>query len=158
MTLKETFMIEKANVKNSFTEGLSHKTEILLDEPLRSLPNGVCDEIVDNQLIRRVGKVVLNGSEDWKKGASGEFYVYGKMLDILVDMIHDLSKYGETIFCNIYKQRKVNQESERIKQISVYNHGGTTLGQIRIIEPSCETFQSEGITPEFSSKSTNQDL
>ena len=42
-----------------------HKTEILLDEPLRSLPNGVCDEIVGNQLIRRVGKVVLNGSENW---------------------------------------------------------------------------------------------
>lgn len=33
-----------------------HKTEILLNEPLRSLPNGVCDEIVRNQLIRRVGK------------------------------------------------------------------------------------------------------
>lgn len=35
-------------------ETLSHKTEILLDEPLRSLPNGVCDEIVGNKLIRRI--------------------------------------------------------------------------------------------------------
>ena len=44
---------------------LSHKTEILLNEPLRSLPNGICDEIVDNKLIRRVGKVTLTGEEGW---------------------------------------------------------------------------------------------
>ena len=58
-------MIEKANVKNSFTEGLSHKTEILLDEPLRGLPNGVCDEIVGNKLIRRVGLKLLDGDGNW---------------------------------------------------------------------------------------------
>ena len=53
---------------------LSHKTEILLSEPLRSLPNGVCDEIVGNQLIRRIGYFILDekvfniGSESagWK--------------------------------------------------------------------------------------------
>ena len=45
-----------------------HKTEILLDAPLRSLPNGVCDEIVDNKLIRRIGKVVFNGTKyNWNK-------------------------------------------------------------------------------------------
>lgn len=39
---------------------------ILLDEPLMRLPNGVCDEITrDGKLIRRVGKIVFNGSENW---------------------------------------------------------------------------------------------
>lgn len=42
------------------------KTQVLLDEPLMKLPNGVYDEITkDGKLIRRVGKVVLNGSEPW---------------------------------------------------------------------------------------------
>lgn len=36
-------------------EPKSHKTEILLNEPLRSLPNGICDEIVGNKIIRKVG-------------------------------------------------------------------------------------------------------
>ena len=36
-----------------------------LTEPLRKLPNGICDEIIGNELVRRVGKIVLNGSEDW---------------------------------------------------------------------------------------------
>lgn len=37
------------------------------DLELRSLPNGVCDEIVDGYLIRRVGITVFDGSsdEDW---------------------------------------------------------------------------------------------
>ena len=63
--LQSTFMIEETSVNNPYVEQKSHKTEILLDEPLRSLPNGVCDEIVGNKLIRRVGKIVVNGSESW---------------------------------------------------------------------------------------------
>ena len=54
----------KANTKNvqieydnysTYAEPKYHKTEILLNESLRRLPNGVCDEIIGNQLIRRVG-------------------------------------------------------------------------------------------------------
>ena len=41
------------------------KQEIILNEPLRSLPNGVCDEIVNNEIIRNVKKIVLNGSENY---------------------------------------------------------------------------------------------
>lgn len=48
---------------------IKHKL-IDIKEPLRSLPNGICDEVVNNngqwQLIRRVGKTTLNGTEsDW---------------------------------------------------------------------------------------------
>lgn len=42
------------------------KTQILLNEPLMKLPNGVCDEITkDGKLVRRIGKIVLNGNEAW---------------------------------------------------------------------------------------------
>ena len=44
-----------------------YRQEIHLKEPLRSLPNGVCDEIVGNKVIRRVGKVILDGSENWRQ-------------------------------------------------------------------------------------------
>lgn len=59
--------IEENISKTSFEYYQQDKTQILLDEPLMRLPNGVCDEITrDRKLIRRVGKVVLDGSEDWK--------------------------------------------------------------------------------------------
>lgn len=47
----------------SYIPKQSHKTEILLDEPLRSLPNGVCDEIVGNKVIRRTDKIVIDGTK-----------------------------------------------------------------------------------------------
>lgn len=44
---------------------IEDKTQILLDEPLMRLPNGVCDEITrDGKLIRRVGKYVFTGNEN----------------------------------------------------------------------------------------------
>ena len=43
----------------------------ILNEPLRSLPNGVADTIEGNKVIRRVGKVVLDGS--WAVGAMGGY-------------------------------------------------------------------------------------
>lgn len=60
-TIIEPQLIE-GDVSSTYIESQFNKTEILLDEPLRSLPNGVCDEIVGNQLIRKVGKYVLDGS------------------------------------------------------------------------------------------------
>lgn len=52
---------------DSFPNDLNYKeykSQILLNEPLMRLPNGVCDEITrDGKLIRRVGKVVLDGNE-----------------------------------------------------------------------------------------------
>lgn len=51
---------------NSYIENNQDKTQILLDEPLMRLPNGVCDEItMDDKLIRRVGKIVFTGIESW---------------------------------------------------------------------------------------------
>lgn len=47
--------ITEGETLTSYTPPQSHQTEILLSEPLRSLPNGVCDEIVGNKVIRRVG-------------------------------------------------------------------------------------------------------
>lgn len=53
----------------------------VLDQPLRSLPNGVKDELViENgraKIIKRIGKVVLDGSETWIKlqiGSTGKYY------------------------------------------------------------------------------------
>lgn len=43
---------------------------INLPIPLRSLPNGTCDTIEENRLVQRVGKVVLNGSENWTESSS----------------------------------------------------------------------------------------
>lgn len=69
--------IEQGGNPTSYVSPQQDKTQILLDEPLMRLPNGVCDEITrDRKLIRRVGKVVLNGSEDYIASSSSENTMY----------------------------------------------------------------------------------
>ena len=81
------FQIEEGNVVTTYVEPKQHKTEILLDEPLRKLPNGVCDKIINNQLIRRIGKIVLNEKNNWKYSSTGggEPYMYGVLTRLPID-------------------------------------------------------------------------
>ena len=61
------FMLEAGEVATTYTPYESFKQKVYLKEPLRSLPNGACDEIVGNKITRKTGKLVLNGSETgWK--------------------------------------------------------------------------------------------
>lgn len=71
----KTFRMSKIEVNQSSTKPTNYtkqnlnKKEILLNEPLRGLPNGVKDRIVkmNNKwyVERNCGEVVLNGSENW---------------------------------------------------------------------------------------------
>ena len=62
--------LEEGKVASVFVKGETQKSDIQLTEPLRSLPNGVSDEIKDGKLIRRVGSVILDGSENWRKNTN----------------------------------------------------------------------------------------
>lgn len=68
--------IEAHNNQTSYEPYYKKKISFNIGEPLRSLPNGVCDEIRNNngqwELVRKVGKVILNGSESWSQYDSQE--------------------------------------------------------------------------------------
>ena len=64
-------LVKGENMPTTHIDGLSNKKEILLNEPLRGLPNGVKDKyvIIDGKwyIERNCGKIVLNGNEtDWE--------------------------------------------------------------------------------------------
>nr|DAZ29748.1 MAG TPA: hypothetical protein [Caudoviricetes sp.] len=50
-------------------------TPLNLPIPLRSLPNGVADTIEGNKLVQRVGKVILDGTENWALRVSNDDYL-----------------------------------------------------------------------------------
>lgn len=64
--------VEQGNISTSYASNESDNLSLILQEPLRSLPNGVCDTIekIDGQyvIVRRCGKVILDGSEGWFEG------------------------------------------------------------------------------------------
>lgn len=87
------------------------KTQILLDEPLMRLPNGVHDEITrDGKLIRRVGKVVLTDIKDWYKALVEEktirFAWHGKY-----DAIYK-SKASSHGYCDTVLYHKDNSDDK----------------------------------------------
>ena len=125
----KNIQIELGETRTSYVEPKHHKTEILLDEPLRSLPNGVCDEIIGNKLIRRVGFTNLNGVNQWwhhwndielQNGSNDDYYV---------------GSNGALIKCTNKKILKSN----RLQKIGLYepnlgyiNAGGANEFGIRI--------------------------
>lgn len=92
--------IEESPTPTSYEPYTEDKTQILLDEPLMRLPNGVCDEIFrDRKLIRRVGKVVLDGSEDWKTTINLDGLTYRYSLDFKFKTSDNYNNV-DNIICN----------------------------------------------------------
>lgn len=65
----DNLQIEEAAVGTSFEPYYNYNYKFDIKEPLRRLPNGVCDEIRNNngkwELVRRIGKTVLDETYDY---------------------------------------------------------------------------------------------
>ena len=76
LTEIDNIQLEKGTVSTNKEEYKSSSSIIVVNEPLRSLPNGVKDiaYIKNNKLYidRKVKSIILNGSEEWKTENSGE--------------------------------------------------------------------------------------
>lgn len=71
----ENIQLELGSVATPIYEPYKGQTvKIPLSEPLRSLPNGVCDTYDNGVVTRRVGKVLIDGSEEWTREIGNEIY------------------------------------------------------------------------------------
>lgn len=82
-------------------------TTLNLPIPLRALPNGVADTIEGNKLVQRVGKVVCNGSEDWKLSSvnsneNGLLNIYCTILDVVAK-----NQINQSLICDKYVRQEV---------------------------------------------------
>ena len=78
--LKYKIQIEEGIESTTYESYYKKKISFNIGEPLRSLPNGVCDEIRNNngqwELVRRVGKVVFDGTEKWEYNTGVDCSIY----------------------------------------------------------------------------------
>lgn len=108
-TVSDIILVEGTET-NGFEPYKEYKQEITLKEPLRSLPNGVCDEIVGNKVIRRIGKVVLDGSENWKVGGIGDEIINNFRADIILTSLN-LKKGDSFMYCNRFSYNYIHRFS-----------------------------------------------
>ena len=113
----------------------SSSSLFVLDQPLRSLPNGVKDELViENgraKIIKRIGKVVLDGSENWNNiqeatTSTDYYYAYTIVYDKLIG-----SKYTGISNNFIVKQGTYITASSTVDS-DMLGVGGTGNGKIRM--------------------------
>ena len=76
----ENIQLEKGSTSTAYEPYQSSSLLFQLDQPLRSLPNGVKDELViENgraKIIKKVGKIVLDGSESWQVTSRSNGYQF----------------------------------------------------------------------------------
>ena len=95
--------LEKGSVMTNWTASKQYTSQFVINEPLRSLPNGVKDiaYIKNNKLYvdRYVGSVVLNGSETWST-YNNQFYTLRK--DKLSANLN-IPAYSTNLMCDYFK-------------------------------------------------------
>lgn len=125
--------LEESPTPTPYAPYQQDKTQILLDEPLMRLPNGVCDEITrDGKLIRRVGKVVLDGSEaGWKSYADKEGCWMFAVDNYPSNLKHRLYE-NTNLICDITPIGNLNIEK---KQRSIFVYGHTANNELRYAIP-----------------------
>lgn len=140
--LENKLQFERGNIRTSYVEPQSNKTEILLDEPLRSLPNGVCDEIVGNQLIHRVGRKIIDGSENWANASGYPTLFYLNVTNIGNGKIYCSPSTIPNIRCNEVKVVSYSvAQSTGDKEICVTNRGNSTSHSIAINIPNLKSHE-----------------
>ena len=77
--IEEMYVIN-GTVATDYKQYQSNTSVIALNEPLRSLPNGVKDTFENGVITRRVGRILLDGNENW----SGTENYYTSVLKDLV--------------------------------------------------------------------------
>ena len=131
--VKSCETIDLNDVKIQVSEGTSITSyepyqesiqELKLNEPLRSLPNGVCDEITeDGTEIRRVGKIVFNGSENWRNGVGTN----ESFIDVRLALNQLVGKNNRNGLCDTLPYASYIDAWICTKEgISVYNHATVT--------------------------------
>lgn len=97
-----------------FDDGISSTCEKLI--VLHSLPDGTCDEYKDGKIIRRVGRIVLDGSgdEDWTKQSDNDVIRYF----VTVNGMKKLNVYYGSLIC------------DRLRTLNNHTHYDTEIPSI----------------------------
>ena len=112
VTTINNVQIEEGTTATSYVPYKEDKIEIFLDEPLMKLPNGVYDEITkDGKLIRRIKKVVVDSSKEWRKSHESYDSDTNITFDFIVDNITNGWTTGDNKICNILFSKSGNKSA-----------------------------------------------
>ena len=118
--------VELGDITTDYEPYKSSSSLFVLDQPLRSLPNGVKDELViENgraKIIKRIGKIVLDGSEDTWRIAT----INGINNFIINNKINDIN-YKSNVINYISNYFKGIKNADRYKEGTFFTNSNKSL-------------------------------
>ena len=143
--LNNEFMLEESSTATQYETYKSNSTKIPLLSPLRSLPNGVEDEVVVDRmknkvtLIQRVGKVVFDGSEEWYCNWSNDGNCHNGHTNI-----YDAKKVvGTSFICNKFRESTTTANNPNYE--SAFMTGRDNWFGIAIHKDKLDTYDAKGM-------------
>lgn len=161
--LKSSTQLEKGGIVTSYTPNKQNKIKLLINEPLRSLPNGVKDKLCvkDNSLIieRNCYSTTYTGNESWAKGTtSGEcthfnivdpvnVLVAGRGQDTICDKLQTRADFlpdVELFTVSGTKRPIIKLKNTRLSEVSVNGlKQWLSNNNVTVVIPRCEPFYEE---------------
>ena len=132
--------LEQNNKATEWQPYFYNSYTILLNAPLRSLPKGTKDILNNKGITRRVGKIVLNGSENWT-----DFISSYKNTIRAQTMISDMSNIGGKAGLNIMSSHFLPKNlygSDIVGIEHIYNHLFIRINKYDLDEISLNGFKA----------------
>lgn len=132
--------LEQNNKATEWQPYFYNSYTILLNAPLRSLPKGTKDILNNKGITRRVGKIVLNGSENW----TGFISSYKNTIRAQT-MISDMSNIGGKAGLNIMSSHFLPKNlygSDIVGIEHIYNHLFIRINKYDLDEISLNGFKA----------------
>lgn len=94
----QRLQLEENGSATSYIDKAVCRQKIYLGKPLRSVSPTIYDEIVGNKLIRRVKKIVFNGSENWQLDTLDR----GDVARFVVNNLQTAISDSSPVVCNLF--------------------------------------------------------
>lgn len=131
--LYSDIQLEKGSQKTNFTNNTYNRNIILLNEPIRSVPNGACDELnlSTNTLTRRVYVYRITGDEKWTTWNTPVNGCYRFLCSGIIPKCR--AQYEDKIFCNTLRT-KASWFDKNVIFINEYTGIGVVIEENKLTE------------------------
>ena len=124
---------------------LSHKTEILLNEPLRKINNDIYDEIKEKEVIYRVGHTIFNGEEHWYTTESYGLQNAEGYISFYSNKLYNKTPNSKGYKCNLFNYKGYDSGFRQTLDFEgISDGGGYYMTFVRIKKERLETNDVEG--------------
>ena len=138
-------IVSGSTIPTDYIPHKHHKTEILLNEPLRKINNDIYDEIKEKEVIYRVGHTIFNGEEHWYTTESYGLQNAEGYISFYSNKLYNKTPNSKGYKCNLFNYKGYDSGFRQTLDFEgISDGGGYYMTFVRIKKERLETNDVEG--------------